>query len=113
MRIKKEIGDGHENDFIAMIQDLDSLAATKFLYSLYLLESNEWKYEKKERKESNIDLGPGSVEMVIATVYGSVVHGNRDDTDYIRKKFFLKLASEGEIDIKYAKFLIQNSARVS
>jgi len=45
--IKKELGDDQAAAFVEMLQVLEDMSATGFLNSLYRLEANGWKFDKK------------------------------------------------------------------
>ncbi|HYD03478.1 MAG TPA: hypothetical protein VEC16_04215 [Alphaproteobacteria bacterium] len=93
-KINKNYGKEVAQNYAQMVADLPVLSATDFLLSLYALESNEWKWDKRLTHKGGTYLGGrgGDSEMhasALATI-GSTLGNNRDDTPYIRNNFLMR-----------------------
>lgn len=96
IQIKEKLGTNQANEFVTMVENLKELSATNFLNALYFLERNNWKY--KQFRESKIDLGcdrPGREAIAFATIAEALFqtrYSRPDQTEYIKREFFRKIA---------------------
>lgn len=98
-KIKQELGTNHADNFVTMVQRLKTLSATNFLNSLYILERYDWT-DYISFRESNIymylnvaDKELSAFSTIEETSFGGI-HSRRDDTEYIKSSFLLKVKYE-------------------
>ncbi|MDP2672491.1 MAG: hypothetical protein Q8O84_01625 [Nanoarchaeota archaeon] len=91
--IQKEYGKKAAKQFVQMVADVPKLSATDFLLTLYRLEGQSWKWDKKligDEKGVYVDGPTDEVKRAIglATIGGIIFGDNsRDKTGYIKGEF--------------------------
>lgn len=92
--INHEYGEEASNNFVQMVSEIPKLSATDFLLTLYGLEANNWKYNKRIlSNQKGIDVGPdmgdGVREFIgVNTIVSYMSGGNEMDKTYpIRSEF--------------------------
>ena len=91
--IKKEHGEDAAEQFAQMVANIPKLSATDFLLTLYRLEGNKWKWDKRilgREKGVYVDGPTDEAKMAVglATIAGALFgDGSRDETSYIRGEF--------------------------
>jgi hypothetical protein len=105
--VQREHGEKAAKQFAQMVADIPSLSATDFLLTLYRLESNNWKWNKKMLgNEKGIDVGPdygdGGREAIGMATIANILGGSldRDETSYIRGEFLRNHNIEGPKEYK-------------
>jgi hypothetical protein len=95
-KIEENLGKGASKNFVRMVRDIPKLSATDFLCTLYMLEGNNWKWDKKLLGNQNgiyIDGNTDEEKQVsgMMGVIGVLSHQNeRDETHYIRDQFLFE-----------------------
>ncbi len=85
--IEQNYGKDAAENFVKMVADIPKLSATDFLLTLYSLEANRWKWNKKFLRKRNGTHVDGEA-VAFATVMGVMSGDNaRDETPVIRRAF--------------------------
>lgn len=91
--VKENQGEKVAKQFVEMVADIPKLSATDFLLSLYRLEGNNWKWNKKifgDEKGVYVDGPTDQAKMAVGLMtIAEVMFGanDRDETEYIRGAF--------------------------
>ena len=100
--IKENLDDAACQNFLQLIENIQSLSATNFLNQLYSLESNGWIY--RPFSEDDIDLGPDIPQrgtIAFATLMSPYNRCHNADTNFIRNKFFYLIGYKTEELVSY------------
>jgi hypothetical protein len=77
--IEKNVSKEAAENFVDMVADLEVASCTGFLLALYQLETDNWKYTKREKKDRN-DIYCENEGEAFGCVASSLFGGNTDDT---------------------------------
>ncbi len=88
-KIKNGISEEAAENMVDMVQDLKVASCTGFLKELYMLERNDWIYNKKEhpKNEERNDLYCENMGEAEGTLLSTIFGGNGDDTLQIVSRF--------------------------
>lgn len=100
--VQREHGEKAAKQFAQMVADVPELSATDFLLTLYRLEGQDWKWNKRMLgNEKGVDVGPdydngARFAIGMATIAGALSGmSERDETSYIRGEFLRRHGIKG------------------